>query len=92
MDALKVFISGTMDDLREEHQIAAEAIEAIGGLEWKSVMTESHGSQPFSLQGTCQRMVEECVIVCQQRFHSVSRLLLAWTIFRIRSWADIVPI
>ena len=51
MDTLKVFISGTMDDLREERQVVAEAIEAIGGLEWKSVMAESHGSQPFSLRG-----------------------------------------
>ena len=33
MDTLKVFISGTMDDLREERQVVAEAIEAIGGLE-----------------------------------------------------------
>ena len=51
METLKIFISGTMRDLRGERQIGAGAIEAIGSLQWKSVMAESHGSQLFSLRG-----------------------------------------
>ena len=51
-----------MDDLREERQVVVEAIEAIGGLEWKSVMAGSYGSQPFSSREACRRMLEECAI------------------------------
>jgi hypothetical protein len=51
-----------MDDLSEERQVVAEVIEAIGGLEWKSIMAESYGSQPFSSQEACRQMVEECTI------------------------------
>ena len=46
----------------EECQVVAETMEAIGGLEWKNVMAESYGSQPFSLREAYRRMVEECAI------------------------------
>jgi hypothetical protein len=38
-----------MDDLSQERQVVVEAMEDIGGLEWKIVMAESRNSQPFSL-------------------------------------------
>ena len=46
----------------EERQVVAEAIEAIGGLEWKNVTAGSYGSQPSSSREAYRRVVEECAI------------------------------
>ena len=55
-----------MDDLGKERQVVAEAIEAIGGLEWKNVTAGSYGSQPSSSREACRRVVEECAILSRR--------------------------
>ena len=59
MDVLRVFISGTQEDMQSERQAVEEAIHS---LRWEALRAETYGSQPMPSRATCQEMMERCDI------------------------------
>ncbi|TEU16064.1 MAG: DUF4062 domain-containing protein, partial [Anaerolineales bacterium] len=59
MDTLKVFISGTMRDLKRERDIVAEA---VAGLRYQAVRAETLGAVDRSSREACLDMARQCDI------------------------------
>ncbi|MBI5648875.1 MAG: DUF4062 domain-containing protein, partial [Chloroflexi bacterium] len=59
MDKLKIFISGTQDDLQLERQAVANAISALGH---EPVMAETYGTQPVPSLTAIREMIESANI------------------------------
>jgi tetratricopeptide (TPR) repeat protein len=59
MDTLKVFISGTMRDLKKERDIVAEA---VAGLRYQAVRAETLGAVDRSSREACLEMARQCDI------------------------------
>ena len=55
METLKVFISGTQDDLQPERQAVADAIRALGH---EPLMAETYGAQPMPSLDTIREMID----------------------------------
>jgi HEAT repeat protein len=59
MEKLRIFISGTQDDLRPERKAVAGAIRALGH---ELVMAETYGTQPMPSISTIREMVDRADI------------------------------
>lgn len=59
MEKLKVFISGTQDDLQPERKAVAEVIHALGH---EPLMAETYGAQPIPSLSAIREMIEQADI------------------------------
>ena len=67
MDTLKIFISGTQDDLQPERQAVAASIRALGH---EPLMAETYGTQPIPSLSAIREMIERAtfMLACIPRY------------------------
>ncbi len=71
METLKIFISGTQDDLQPERRSVADAIGALGH---EPVMAETYGTQPIPSISTIREMID-----CADIYIGVYGARYGWT-------------